>query len=144
MSQQYNDSVSHNEGEKVLRTINEVMCEKKVIWKGESKTPPEDLHRAMLIGGWEPIEELRDLLTKILSMQDAGQRTRARVCRASASNLNRRLPENPFTRHPGQKNGSLQFSNTTKQMNSAARQKEQLLDDCEIRTHAPKDRGIGD
>lgn len=54
------------------------MCEKKFTWKGESKTPPEDLHRAMLIGGWEPIEE--GLLTKILSMQDAGQRTRARFC----------------------------------------------------------------
>lgn len=77
------------------------MCEKKFIWKGESETLPEDLRQASLIGGWEPIEELHGLLTKIL--QDASQRTRARVCRASASNLNRRLPENPFTRHPGQK-----------------------------------------
>jgi hypothetical protein len=84
MSQQYNDGVSHNEGKKVPMTINEVMCEKKFIWKGESKTPPEDLHRAMLIGEWELIEEVRGLLTKILGMQDAGQCTRARVCRASA------------------------------------------------------------
>jgi hypothetical protein len=82
MRQQYNDGVSHNDGEKVPRTINEVMCEKKFIWKGESKTPPEDLHRAMLIGGWEAC------LTKILSMQNAGQHNRARFCprlaRASA------------------------------------------------------------
>jgi hypothetical protein len=87
------------------------------------------------------------LLTKILGMQDAGQRTRARFCprlARSASNRNRRLPENPFTRHPGQKDGSLQLSNTTKCINSLKRQKEQRLDDCEIRTHAPKDRGIGD